>query len=204
MIVGFRTRPPCRSSPIELSELIDVILKRVQVAMQRLQLGQDPIHGIVRPFTVGDDHQVVFGDDAIGQPDLVEQQLQPGLEPNAVEIELNGVLRLDILPAECRQVEHHLRLERLLQMCADLEKRRRPRETESDRASKATSQRYALFGALPAAPSGAAGPPPWSLLSDPRPAVLRLAGKGANRRSAPRERAANDSESCSGPLDSSR
>ncbi len=99
--------------------------------MQGVQLRPDPVGRIFRALFVRDDQQIVLGDDVKGQAHLVEKQLQTGLESNPIELELNGILGLDGLPIECGQVEHNRRLERLLEMRADLVQRSRTGKGET-------------------------------------------------------------------------
>ncbi len=194
--------------------------------MQSLQLRQDPLRRVLRPFNVGDDHQVILGDDAISQPHLVQQQLEPRLQPNPVELELNRIFGLDILPIQRSQVEHHLRLQRLFQMRAHLKERRRPckrktirpqhRILQRPRAGRLAHAKRPLLHLLPPHPLRATAAPRRAPLAAPRPRHLfapphrrpapatQAVPKGPNRRSAPPRSGANDSESCSGPFDSSR
>jgi len=78
---GRFAEPQAPLAPISqvIAQLVDVILQIMQVAMQGTQLGPDAVRGVVLTLAVRDDHQVVFGDDAVSQANLVEQELQPGL-----------------------------------------------------------------------------------------------------------------------------
>ncbi len=55
------------------------------------------------------------GHDVIGQADLVEQEFQARLEPDAVELELDGVVGVHVLPVQRGEVEDHGNAQRLLQ-----------------------------------------------------------------------------------------
>ena len=61
---------------------------------------------VLRAFLVGEDEQVVLGNQAIGQADLVQQKLQTGLEPDSLQLELDGVFGLEVEPLERGQVEN--------------------------------------------------------------------------------------------------
>src|SRR5262249_11196208 len=59
----------------------------------------------------------------VGQSDLVEQQLKAGLQADSVELELDGIVRVDILPAQRCNVEDDRHAQRLLQVEANLRER---------------------------------------------------------------------------------
>ena len=104
----------------ECAQLIDGVLEIVQVAVQGVQLGPDPVSRIFRALFVRDDEQIVLGDDVKSEAHLIEEQLQTGLESNSIELKLNGIFRLDGLPIERGQVEDNRPFERLLEVRADL------------------------------------------------------------------------------------
>ena len=102
----------------------------MQVAVQRPQLGPDPVERILRALAIGDDQQVILRDDVVGQPDLVEEELQARLEPDAIELELHGVIGVNVLTTQRGEVEDDGDAERLLQTDADLGEGCRPIERE--------------------------------------------------------------------------
>ena len=91
------------------------------------------------------------GDDVVGQPDLVEEELQARLEPDAVELELDGVLRVDVLTAQRGEVEDDGHAQRLLQVEADLGQGRRAIEREAERPKEDVLDRPAGRGSRRAA-----------------------------------------------------
>ena len=101
--------------------------------MHGLQLGEDAVEPVVGALGVGHDEEVVLGDDAIGQAHLVEQQFQARLEPDALEVELDLVLRGHLLPAERRQVEDDRSSQGLAQVSADVLERGRLAEGHDER-----------------------------------------------------------------------
>jgi hypothetical protein len=115
----------------QIGEIVDSALNVVDVAMKTPDFSQDFCQGIVTPFRVGQEKQVVLGEDAIGQPNLIEQQLERRLEAHSVEFELDRVVRGSILPPKCCDVEHHRKPESPLEMRPDLFKRCRLCEWES-------------------------------------------------------------------------
>ena len=98
IMVGLCTRGPSPFSPPTSGQLIDGVLEIVQVAVQGVQLGPDPVSRIFRALFVRDDEQIVLGDDVKSEAHLIEEQLQTGLESNSIELELNGILGLNGLP----------------------------------------------------------------------------------------------------------
>ena len=106
MIVGLRTFRSALLQPEVLAEVIQRVLDVMDVAVDRLELGLDPLERVFRSLLVGDDQQVVLGDDPIGQADLVEEQLEARLEPDPFQLELNGVLRPELLAVDGGFIEH--------------------------------------------------------------------------------------------------
>ena len=122
MIVGLRTRGPSLLLDGQVvGQVVDGVLHVVELAVHRLELGPDAVQRLLGAFAIGDDEQVVLGDHVIGQPDLIEEEFQTRLEPDAVELELDGILRLDVLTAQRGDVEHDRHFERLLEVVADLQ-----------------------------------------------------------------------------------
>ncbi len=74
--------------------------------MQRLQLASHTLEWVVRTARIGDDEQVVLGDDAVRQVELVEQQLQAGLEPHAFQRKLHGIVHLQSQAIERGTIDH--------------------------------------------------------------------------------------------------
>ena len=89
MIVGL-SQPrtvPLLSGQV-LGQLVDGILHVMELAVHRLELGPDAVQGLLGAFAIGDDQQVILGDHVIGQPDLIEEELQSRHKPDAFELEL--------------------------------------------------------------------------------------------------------------------
>ena len=87
MIVGLRIfAPPSLVEAHRRADLVDRVLDVVEVAVQGLDLGEHLVERVGRAGRVGDDQQVVLGDDLVRQVELVEQELQAGLEPDALSV----------------------------------------------------------------------------------------------------------------------
>src|SRR5271157_6337372 len=87
----FRSREPG-----QFTHLVECVLNIMNIAMQLVDLGHDPLDRVFRALLVRQDEQVILGDNFVSQANLVQEQLQTGLEPNALELELDGILGLDV------------------------------------------------------------------------------------------------------------
>ena len=83
MIVGFRTRAPSGpSSPVSSRTSSSESWISWTSRWSSCSSAIDPIDRVLRALVVGQDQQVILGNDLHGQADLVQQELQARLEPD--------------------------------------------------------------------------------------------------------------------------
>ncbi len=104
-----------------VGQVVNSILQVMELAVDRLELGKDAVQGLLRTIAIGNDEQVIFGDHVIGQPDLIQEEFQTRFEPDTLELELDGILRLDFLTLQRGDVEYDRHFERLFEVVADLQ-----------------------------------------------------------------------------------
>ena len=145
MMVGLRTRAPVRSrEPGQFAHLVECVLNIMNIAMKLVDLGHDPLDRVFRTLLVRQDEQVILGNNFVSQANLVQEQLQTGLEPNALELELDGILGLDVEPIQRGQVEHDRRAQLAAELLCDIGQRRGPGEPERIRLEKRVLDRVGL------------------------------------------------------------
>ena len=118
----------------EVAEVVDGVLEVVDVAVEAaFSSAAVRRRRVVARAGVGQDQEVVLGLDPIGQPDLVEQEPEPDLEPDGLEVELDGRFGSQLQAVERRSVEDDLGAERPGEVLADLFERGLLGEREVDR-----------------------------------------------------------------------
>src|SRR5271157_2832753 len=128
---AFRARKPG-----QFTHLVECVLNVMNIAMKLVDLGHDPLDRVFRALLVRQDEQVILGNNFISQANLVQEQLQTGLEPNALELELDGILWLDVEPIERGQVEDDRQAQLAAESLDDIGQRRGPGEPERIRFQK--------------------------------------------------------------------
>ncbi len=133
-----RGLPKCRPGVLIVEaqrgpDFVDGILDFVKVAVKGLELGRDLVDRVGRALGVSDDQEIVFGDNLVRQVKLVEQELQAGLESDALEFELDLVVDLQAKPVERRAVDGDRGIEGEAELLRRLVERGRLVERERER-----------------------------------------------------------------------
>jgi len=136
----FRARKPG-----QFTHLVECVLNIMNIAMKLVDLGHDPLDRVFRALLVGQDQQVILGDNFVSQANLVQEQLQTGLETNALELELDGILGLDVEPIERGQVEHDRQAQLAAESLDDIGQQRGPGEPERIRFQKRVLDRVGRY-----------------------------------------------------------